>query len=187
MKKTLLILILIVSCYAVLAQESKWPDSLNITLPTKDGNIYYEQIVNVDSVDKNQLFNAARIWFSNTFKSAKSVLDLDDRNTGRLIGNGNLTYSTSLQKVYGERRASFKIDITLKDGKYRVIISDIEDISTGGYGDLNKYNYENLHPEVKQKFKEKFKYATLSAFDMSVKILIASLNKAIMETTKDSF
>ncbi len=185
MKKLLLLILTTFSC-VVIAQTPKWPDSLNITLPSKKGNIFYEHIINIDSASKDQLFNAARSWFSSTFLSAKSVLDLDDRSAGKLIGKGNLSY-TGLQKTFGERRASFIIDITVKDGKYRVIVYDIKDLSENGYGDLNLYNFENLHPELRQKYKAKFKYDALSSFDQSIKLLLASLDKALKDATKDAF
>lgn len=73
--------------------------------PIENGKATYTGIVQVDSVSKDELYKRAKRWFVDTYKSAKAVIELDDKENGEIIGNGDLeTYWGSL----------FIFDIALK-------------------------------------------------------------------------
>ena len=56
--------------------------------PNKDGKINYSEVVNVDSVKKEELYNRAKHWLVETFNSAKDVIQIDDKENGEIVGKG---------------------------------------------------------------------------------------------------
>jgi hypothetical protein len=85
----------------------------------------WEEVVIVDStITKNELFNRARHWFSMTFKSEKDVISISDKESGEISGNGLLSYKSDrfyVGVVCVNGNVNFKINIYVKDGRYKYI------------------------------------------------------------------
>jgi len=84
------------------------------------------------SGSKEELFVRAHEWLAKTFVSSKEVLQLVDKQAGKLIGKG-------VFKV-GYDYVNFTISIDVKDGKYRCVFSDF--IHEGGIGTAFNGNTE---------------------------------------------
>lgn len=78
---TTLFLLLTISSFG---QDQKLLD----ILPMKDGKVVYTGIIQVDSTDKSKLYNKVKKWFVEQYKSAKDVIQLDDKENGEVIGKG---------------------------------------------------------------------------------------------------
>ena len=60
-------------------------------LPKAEGQYEWAEVVQMDSsVKKDDLYRNAKLFFANEFKSAKDVIQYDDRGEGKVIGKGNL-------------------------------------------------------------------------------------------------
>lgn len=119
MKTKLLFLALILSEISY-AQEDKLLD----ILPIKDGKVNYTSVVSVDSASKDQLYTRAKRWFAEAFKSAQDVIQLDDKESGEIIGKG--AYQTSYQATFAMSLTTwvnFKVNISVKDEKYKYEIT----------------------------------------------------------------
>lgn len=98
----------------------------------------FEEVVQVeDSSNKDELFNRARSWIGKTFKDEKYVIATEDRATGEISGNGIVKYRTS--KIYFgvacvEGYVSFKLNIFVKDGRYKYIFDTFRHSGTAGLG-----------------------------------------------------
>lgn len=93
-------------------------------LRNSQGQIEFTEIVEVPDLMKDEIYTRVRIWFSENFQSAEHVLDLDDRNSGVLIGTG---YSDVYRELLGTRIAQkfyYRIKVEIKDEKYRYSISN---------------------------------------------------------------
>jgi hypothetical protein len=93
------------------------------------GNIVYTEIVNVDSTNLKELYVRAHTWFANNFKSAKSVIQLDDKEAGKIIGKGYFLAgipksNSGVVKSAISVSVYFTVDIQVKDGRYRYLFSD---------------------------------------------------------------
>jgi hypothetical protein len=88
--------------------------------------ITYTAVVYVDStISKEELFIRARSWFTSAFKDSKAVLEVQDKESGELIGKGNFHFSASkMSYMYYSGRIEFSIKVLLKDGRYKYEISD---------------------------------------------------------------
>jgi hypothetical protein len=93
-------------------------DKICDLLPSKDGKVFYSDIIVVDKLKSEELYNNTKLWISQTFRSAKSVIEADVENNllvmkGRLnyVANGDTPFSLSLQ---------------FKDGRYKYELTDFE-------------------------------------------------------------
>lgn len=94
--------------------------------------ISFSEVVKVDSVNKDELFNRARSWFNKSFRSSKDVLNINDKETGALSGKGLMQYYS---KIFMGSEATrgvirFTVTIQVKDGRYKYSITDFVHEST---------------------------------------------------------
>ncbi len=113
----------------------------------------------VANVSKDELFQRARSWFNDAFKSSKDVLQIQDKETGELSGKGNIS-GTMAFKAFGSHLSSilvsFSMKILVKDGRYKYEAANFVHFKTGdsgeGYGILTSSNKNpNKYPMVSQK------------------------------------
>jgi len=95
-------------------------------IPTdQNGKINFTEVIQVDSVDKNTLYSRSKQFFVDTFKSANDVIQLDDKESGTIIGKG---FSDIYIKIVSSPVAIqmwYSIKIQCKDGRYKYEIYDI--------------------------------------------------------------
>ncbi len=117
--KKILILLLIPICS--LSQDKDY----NKLIPQKDGRYAYEEVVIVDSIKKDDIYVAAKRWMVDNFKSVKDAIQLDDTEAGMVIGKGFFTFEKSSMMTNYEYWIRFSLEISAKDGKYRIRVYDI--------------------------------------------------------------
>lgn len=102
-------------------------DVINFPL-NEAGEIEYTEVVQVDGVNAKELFVRAKEWLALTFVSSESVIDFEDKEAGKIIGNGIL-------EVYRKRDMGismdlginrFMMEIQVKDGRYKYKIYKIK-------------------------------------------------------------
>lgn len=86
----------------------------------------YSEVVQVNDVLKNELFNRAKLWFATTYNSANDVLQIENKEEGELIGKAILKYEPNIlsgsEQLKGNIRYTIKIYV--KDGRYKYEITD---------------------------------------------------------------
>lgn len=117
MKKILLALCVVcfTGCSASLTQTKK---------PTPD----VSNIIVINGKSKNKIFEESKIWIAKSFKSANSVIQYSDKETGSIIGKGTIKYPCDGVidcGAFGEDIVNFTIKIDVKENKARVVFSDI--------------------------------------------------------------
>ncbi len=97
------------------------------SIPSKNGiEVYLDTVVKMDSSSANQLYNSAKLWISENFKSSKAVIDLDNKEEGIIIGKGNQElFITNSLDLPVQTRCSFTFKIRVKDNKYRLELFDL--------------------------------------------------------------
>lgn len=86
------------------------------------------QVVEIEGYPKDQLFESSKIWVAKVFNSSNNVVQYADKNTGSIIGKGNIQYPCSGFidcEAFGKDVVNFTIKIDTKDSKARVAFSDI--------------------------------------------------------------
>ncbi len=90
------------------------------------GAIIFSEVVKVDSADKAELFIRAKSFFSNTFKSGKDVLQLEDKENGIIMGKALVGLCDGQEGISsGCYNMFFSLKITVKDGRYKYEIYNI--------------------------------------------------------------
>ena len=129
MKKIIILIAFISIQYYVYSQEIKTDEN---------GNEYVSEIVEIE-LSKEVLFSNAQEWIAKTFGDYKSVIQFEDKESGKLIlkGKSGVDYvenhsSSGFSIMMVEEMIKYTITIECKDNRYRYTISDfiIEKIST---------------------------------------------------------
>lgn len=93
----------------------------------------YTEVVKIDSVLSNELYNRASLWFATAYNSANDVLQMDDKDKGQIIGKANIIYKPKVFSGSEQTKGSIKytIKIFVKDGRYKYEISDFIHVPYG--------------------------------------------------------
>lgn len=110
MKKLLFTVLLIVGFTSVQAQTP----------------ISYSEVVQVEGVPKEDLYQRAREWFTDTFRSSNDVIQLDDKENGQIVGKGLFKYVQRYGIFVWDCTIRFTVSVAVKDGRYRYEINDFE-------------------------------------------------------------
>lgn len=94
--------------------------SAQMPIDTVTRKYQYREVVTVNGATKDQLFDKARQWFVSNYKDASEVLQVQDKESGTLVGKG--LFIVNFQG--GPRKVFHTVSIDCKDGKYRVTITD---------------------------------------------------------------
>ena len=171
MNKFFALLLIILSLY-VKAQDSSLPTDETTKL------ISYTEVVTVnDSASKDELFSRTKSCFAHLFKSSKNVIQNEDKDSGIIIGKGNIkAYARALGNDYDGGFVNFTITIACKDGRYKYVITDFVHEGTGS----KMPSGGNLENESARTWTNKQWKTMKSQIDTEIKNLI-SLIKSEMD------
>ncbi len=86
----------------------------------------FVMVVSAEGLTKDQLYNAAADWFGETFAAAKNIIEVQDREAGRIIAKPSFRYEPtvfeSVARIRGIVHYSVKVEV--KDGRFRYTIGD---------------------------------------------------------------
>lgn len=107
----------------------------------------FEKIIEISNKSKADLYINANSWFVETFNSAESVIEFQDKEAGKIMGKYVFSYVEGI--YYYDVRQTISIDV--KDNKVRIVINDpyyktTGDVLNGSYGGGKNYT-----PLVSQK------------------------------------
>lgn len=114
MKKILLFATIIMASILLKAQD----DSLN--------PYSFTEVVKVENKSAGDIYYQSKIWLADTYKSAKDVIQIDDKENNTIVGKGTLKYNSKI--FAGGAAISGTIDYTIrimaKDGRYKYEFTD---------------------------------------------------------------
>ena len=115
-------------------------------MPAEQAAASFEKIVDVPGLSKDSLYDGIKLWVAESFKSAKAVIQLDNKEQGILIGNGSIDGICVDHPVCAKRTMiSFKMKIEVKDQKFRISFSELDPV--GGYG-LLQGELDEVKPQL---------------------------------------
>ena len=86
-------------------------------------------IVSAPNYSKDQIFSGTKVWIAENFRSAKSVIEHEDKESGVIIGNGAIPYP-----CYGGGmecmakstwRMPFTMRVDIKDQRFRLTFTNV--------------------------------------------------------------
>jgi hypothetical protein len=101
-----------------------------------------ENIVELPNTSKTEIYNRALAYVAKNFRSGKDVIQLQDKDAGKIIGKGSIKYDAPgfNPGTFYSGYFRFMIMVDCKDNKYKYSISQVshesdhEGYSTNLYG-----------------------------------------------------
>jgi len=86
-----------------------------------------EQVFEAPGYSKEQIFSSTKIWIAENFRSSKSVLEYENKDSGTIIGNGIIPYPCSGLgcMVQGDWKVPFTMRVDIKDQKFRLTFTNL--------------------------------------------------------------
>ncbi|MCQ2347576.1 MAG: DUF4468 domain-containing protein [Paludibacteraceae bacterium] len=103
----------------------------------------YQGIV-TSSIPASDLYNKAKLWIAENFRSANDVIQLDSPETNTIVCKGIYVYNAG---KFSEMRVHITLKIEGKDNRFRYTIT-INDLR-GGTQDMSAYSMYAKNPEGK--------------------------------------
>jgi len=87
----------------------------------------FSQVFETPGFTKDILYEKVKIWIAQNFKSAKSVIEYDNKENGSIIGNGNIKYPCSGLSCVAQYdwTVPFTMRVDMKDDKFRLTFSNL--------------------------------------------------------------
>jgi hypothetical protein len=110
-------------------EDSIKVDLEKFSIDKTTSKITFTFIDSIKGINKDLLYGKSLEWIAKNFKDATEVIKLQDKENGKIIAKGYLELNYVYQRIYGinyyrNYRQNFTLDLTLRDEKYRLILSD---------------------------------------------------------------
>ena len=94
-----------------------------------EGLLYYEEVVQADSLSKQEIHSKVNEWFSVSFNDSNSVIKMNTES--KIIGNGNSSFSVQFNMSQIPYRLEYSITVDFKDERYKILINNIYSKANG--------------------------------------------------------
>ena len=91
----------------------------------ENGNLYYSEIIQIENGTKDDLYLRAKQFFADEFKSANDVIQMDDKESGILIGKGFNDIYIKIIGISTPIQMWYSIKIQCREARYKYEIYDI--------------------------------------------------------------
>lgn len=157
-------------------------DKLLGVLPLKEGKVFYSDVILVDSVKKDELFIRSKEWFGKKFTSTNEVIQLDDKEAGKIIQNGIIKSELQFGPLNTSRvLVHFTFSVFAKDGKSKYEITNFKVQLI----DLEGNVAPNKQPMEAMPGKDKNNIELFKKVDASINDLLKSLREYL--TAEDNW
>jgi hypothetical protein len=147
MKKIILIVVMVAASFSAQAQKIT-QDSLS--MPVLEGKVGIQEVVKMDSLSKKELYQRAKLFFVNGFKSSKDVIQLDDAENGVIIGKGISTFTFWNVMANAELPMNITIKIEIKDGRYRYTFNQVTIKGKFEWGAEDYWKYPKMNKTLRK-------------------------------------
>jgi predicted membrane protein len=83
----------------------------------ENGKLNFNEVIQMDSIKQNKLYLNSKQFFADAFKSAKDVIQLDDKEAGVVIGKAIIDINAKMLGASYPVKMWFTIKIQSKDGR----------------------------------------------------------------------
>lgn len=119
---------LVFCSFSIFASAQKLP----VDPDTK--KITYTEVVDVPGLKKEDLYNRAKAWYVTSTGTTKLALELEDKETGKLLGKVNNPIKINnppLNNKFEVGSIIYTITVIVKDDKYKYVFTDFVHDSDG--------------------------------------------------------
>lgn len=165
MKKLSLSIVLICFCSVLCAQDA----------------LKYSEVIKIDTIPKDELYNRAKLWFVDVFNSANDVLQLESQQDGQLIGKATFEYVPKMFILsdLSKGMVKYTLQVFIKEGRYKYIVTDFILNSRHNFG-LITTSMECPKPKLRdKKWSDKTWIDIKNQIDRQIQPLIISLQSGM--------
>jgi hypothetical protein len=114
--------------------------------------ITYTEVIEVPGLKKEDLYNRAKAWFVTATGATKLALELEDKETGKLLGKVNNPIKINnppLNNKFEVGSVIYNITVIVKDDKYKYTFTDFTHDSDGRAKIMSCGAFENKKSTAK--------------------------------------
>ena len=163
---------MILVCLPSFGIAQKHKDTL-ISLPMKDGKVFYDKIYQDSGFSKNDLYIKAKNVFLRLFPATKDVIQNEDKENGIISGKGYFSFYNKGGLIGSTALIKTTINIVVKDNKYKAEVFDFYNEAKSAYEAEGPI--ENFYALATKKY-QKYWYGYFTNFNSRVILLLAQIN-----------
>lgn len=122
-------LVTLLFCFTISLAHAQVADSVKLPIDPDTHRITYAEVVQMPGVSQAELYTRAKLWFAEAFKSAKEVVQADEKDAGIVQGTG---WSPMDAHFMGKNlpashiRLWYTVKLACREGRYRYEVSDFK-------------------------------------------------------------
>lgn len=111
------------------------------TMPISDADRTFDRVVEIKGNSKDKIYESTKMWIAENFRSAKAVLEYEDKDSGVIIGNSSMKYPCSGLECLAKSdwTVSFTMRVDIKDDKFRLAFTNLETSWPPSYDSLGAH------------------------------------------------
>lgn len=150
---------------------------VNLPIDEKTNKITYTEIVELPfEINKDLLYSKGVEWFATTYNSAQNVLQMQDKENGKLIGRALFdVYHKGLGMTFESGYINYTISIFFKDNRYKYEITDFIHTSNLESGSIKK-SVDDMRFTTNKSMRKVYDYY-FEQLDARMKLLIIDLRE----------
>ena len=88
-------------------------------------NFSFSKVIKTNNLSTTDVYIAVNDWFASTYGSSKEVIQVSDKETGKIVGKALMDYSYG-KAAYGcyEGNIDYTIKVNIRDGRFKVDIEN---------------------------------------------------------------
>lgn len=119
----------ILCCFSLIASAQTDSNSTKDEV-LKDKFPTYQGIINIEGKNSNVIYSSIKAWVAIVFNSANDVIQLDDKENGKLIVKGLSSFSYKVMGANIGSKCFYTLTIDTKDNRFRYTI-DMTEVEVG--------------------------------------------------------
>lgn len=113
------------------------------TMPfDENGKVVFSKVIQVEEMNKDAIYNSAKLFVVNMFKNANNTIQMDDNINGIIIAKGMSMQSTSNGFAQCVREVWFTLKIQARDNRFKIDVYDMHSELTAYGTTMKKYAEE---------------------------------------------
>jgi exonuclease I len=166
---------------SVLAKAQYKPDIVTNGTP-----LTFTGVIKVDStLKKSDLYSKGLEWFASVFKNTKAVIQMQDRETGIIVGQGAYSVIHPKSGLIREQiqPQTFKVQLSFKDGRFKYDFTEFDDKDYFGIvtdGEVTKW------PSFSKSVMKRYYKETQDQTKAEAESLIANLTEYFKNNNKST-
>ena len=150
---------------------------VNLPIDEETNKITYTGIVEMPfEIDKDLLYSRGVEWFAKSYNSAQNVLQMQDKENGKLIGRALFNvYHKGLGMTFESGHINYTISLFFKDNRYKYEITDFIHTSNVESG-MIKTSCDEMRFSTKKLYKKVYDYY-FEQLDNNIKSLVIDLKQ----------